>query len=179
MTLPTAILAGDTHKFTYGHASYPVSDGWTCTYLLVGESSRLSLSGVSNGTDFDFTVSATQSGLLKAGTYSYTARMSLGGEVYTTAAGNVVVQEDLATTTAKIVHAEKMLALIEKALQGRFTDADGIEAGSIGGRNFALMKVTELEALRARYYRELKTLRGELQNPSGVRTISVQVGRFR
>ena len=71
--VPSTLNAGDTWQFTMSFANYPANSGWSAAWVLISNSSRFSFNATvnTNGTDFDFLVSATTTATVPAGPYAY------------------------------------------------------------------------------------------------------------
>jgi hypothetical protein len=159
------IISGDTYKTSLTLVGYSPDD-YTAKLLLRGPAA-LQVDGISNGEGWDFTISATQTTILSPGTYSYAIRVFRSNEAYTRAQGTLMVRANPADTTPKVVFAEKMIAAIERVLEGQLSgrEAVAISAMSVGGRSLTLLDRSELLEERARWIRTLKKLRGQ---PTGV-----------
>lgn len=164
MSIPAQFVAGDTVEFTDSYEDYPASDGWTLTYVLRGASS-LNATGTADGDEWTVTFSANQTALLQPGRYEYAAFVSLDGERYTVANGRVDVRPNLITAMAgdKVSRLEKLVAVLDEAILGRYTD--DMQSFSISGRNLTLIPISELRMHRGEYARELWRLKNPQGNP--------------
>lgn len=155
--LPCSIDAGTTVSYTRTFLDYPATS-WTLTLYLNGAAVATSKAAVPSGNSFVVTLSATDTAALAAGTYRYVERVTKAGEAYDVARGEVRVLPNLtgAAAGALLSHAEKTLAIINLAIEGRLT-AD-LESYSVGGRTVNKIPTAELEKLRGKYeaivYRE-------------------------
>jgi len=157
-----SIISGDTYKTTFKHADYNPTDD-SCQFLLNG-ASTLQVTGVANADNdgWDFTASARQTAILLPGTYRYAFRVTTSaGEAYTKEYGTIGVRPNPADTTPKQYFAEKMVAAIERVLEGQLTtdEAVAISSLSIGGRSLTMLDRDELIEERARWIRTLNKLR--------------------
>lgn len=154
------IISGDTFKTTFKHDEFQSPDA-TCTFLLNGPSA-LQIQGTADGEGgWEFVVSSMQTNLLTAGTYTYAFRVTQNGESYTKKHGTASVKINPADTTPRILFAEKMVAAIERVLEGQLTpkEAVGISSMSVGGRSLTLLNRDELIEERARWIRILNKYR--------------------
>jgi hypothetical protein len=103
---------------------------------------------VASGDDHVVTLTATATGALTAGTYTYSEMVSSGSTAYEVDRGTVAVLPKLASAVAGTVQSvnEKLLALVETALSGRLT-AD-MESYSIGNRTINKIPVKDLLKIR-------------------------------
>jgi hypothetical protein len=148
--LPALITAGTTVKFRRSFTDYPAGDGWSYTFALAGPAS-LSKVGTPSGYSFEVTLSAAETAGLPHGGYRYSELVTKGGEVFEVGRGVVEVQLDLAAAqgNSALTHAERTLAIIEAALEGRLLL--GMETYQIAGRAVSKMKISELARLRGHY----------------------------
>jgi len=157
---PTIAAAGDTWTWTKSFTDYPASDSWVLAYAFRGVSRLDWDTGyvTTSGDTYTIVIPATATAELTAGTYKWVATVTKSAERYTAASGVMTVEPDL-TEFAEgdgQSHSEKMVKLIEAALQERLTGvADGgrgsVENYSVEGRQVSLMTTLELEQLRAKY----------------------------
>jgi hypothetical protein len=148
--MPARFEAGTTLKLRRSFGDYPASDGWSMSLLLRG-AGTLDVAATADGTDFLVILSATATAGLAAGTYRWTERVSKAGEVYTAASGTVDVTLDMGAAGAGEgqTHAERTLALIEAAIEGRIPQ--GMESYTVGGRQVQKIPLVELSKLRGIY----------------------------
>ena len=182
---PSTIYAGDSVRFRLAdHADYPQSEGWDLQYDLQGISRLLDNTDItvvwqSSGDDAQHwlvTITAAKTAALTPGRYRLIGRFSGSG----TYAGRretldeldtvVVVEPNAATAAAGDLqtHAEKTLAVIEAALEGRLTS--DLESYQIAGRAVNKIPIRELTRLRGRYAGLVRQERtGTLVRPHHVR----------
>ncbi len=148
--LPASFEAGTTVKLRRSHADYPASAGWTLTLYLRGVGT-LDAEATESGDDYLVTLAADDTAALAAGTYRWVERVEKDGEVYTAATGVVSVTLDLAVAEAgdAQTHAERTLALIEAALEGRIPQ--GMESYQVAGRAVTKIPIKDLADLRGIY----------------------------
>lgn len=170
--IPNVLNAGDSWQWTLALADYP-ADTWTATYYLRGLG-KIDVAGVADDAGHLFSATAAETGAVLAGSYRYVLKVDDGaGTIETVDAGVVTVRADFATADAGDLqtHAERALALIEAALEGRVTD--DVESYQILGRAVSHIPLSELRKLRAQYRSEvaLATYGGKLPDTQ------VQFGR--
>jgi hypothetical protein len=154
------IIAGDTYKVEFKTDNFQSPDA-TCTFLLQGPTA-LQIQGTADGEGgWNFVVSSMQTSLLTAGTYTYAFRVTQDGESYTKKHGPVTVKANPADTTPKVMFAEKMVAAIERVLEGQLSAKEvvAISSMSVGGRSLTLLDRDELIEERARWIRILNKYR--------------------
>lgn len=159
-TWPTGFAAGTTVKATRTHSAYPATDGWSLTLYLVGVSVIAPLAGTPNGSGFDFTLPATVTAALKAGTYRWVERATKGAEAFDAETGTVVVSANVAGMGAGDGQAweEKALALVEARLLARYSE--DMETFQIGSRTVAQIPHDELLGVRDSLIERLRIASG-------------------
>jgi len=158
---PTLLTAGDTWRWRVAdHPDFPQSEGWTLKYRLAGVT-VLSITATwqTSGDDANYwlvSVDATSTDHeVEAGRYrlfgyfegsgSYAGRLhQVYNDVVTVGADPRQAEDgDLQT------HAERTLAVIEAALEGRLTS--DIESYQIAGRAVSKIPIEQLTRLRGQY----------------------------
>jgi len=159
-TWPERFTAGTTVKATRTHASYPATDRWSLTLYMVGVSVITPLAGTPSGSGFDFTLSATVTAALKAGTYKWVERATKAAEKYEAASGVLVVDADVAQMGAGDgqTYEEKALMLVEDRLLKRYSE--DMETFQIGSRTVAQIPHDELAAVRDSLIERLRIASG-------------------
>lgn len=167
-TPPTFLVAGTTWQWTqklYDAATgeeFSPSLGGTVKLHLNGKTSlEFSASDNGDGT-WLFSLAPTASpgtdDILVDGNYRWHILGTLSTVVYSLGFGTVEVIGFPDTTNASDnrTHAEKMLALVEAELEARVPGTGaGVESFGIGIRQFAGLKLADLERLRAKYAAEV------------------------
>lgn len=165
---PTSIVAGDTVAFTKVLAAYSIADGWLLTYRLVGPlgvgavpvvDKTITPVPVINGA-WQVTFAPTDTAaVVTDGTYRLVGNVALAGEKHTIYDAIVIVQANplTATPTNLLLHAERALAIIEAAVEGRLTS--DMEHFQIDGKLVGKIEMRQLMRLRARYRHEVWRLR--------------------
>lgn len=165
-TEPTRAIAGDTWRWNRSVADYSPASGWALTYAFRG-AGKLDVAGVANAANngWEMTVAASATAALKAGVYEWVAYVTKSGERYTVDAGRVTVQPNFALANAgdRQSHAERTLAVIEAAIEGRLT-AD-MEEYQIQGRAVKRIPMALLQTLRNRYAFEVTRQRAGGRTP--------------
>lgn len=162
-TEPDVLIAGDTWQWDKHVADYSAADGWQLSYVFQG-TERLPLAWSAevvahpNGVDFRVTVPADTTKGLTPGTLLWQAYVTKAAERHTVDSGSITLKANFATAAAgsQRTHAEKTLAVLKAAIEGRLT-AD-IESYQIHGRAVNKIPMEQLVKLRGRYeamvYRE-------------------------
>lgn len=157
-TEPNVATAGDSWEWDVKRlvTDYP-SATWTLTYRLSGPSPKtLEADAAADGT-FEIRVPAAQTKNLQPGTYELHGFVTSGSNRFTVYASSLVVDPDPATRAAFTHHAEKTLAILKAALEGRLT-AD-VESYQVEGRAVNKIPAAELRRLRGLYAAEVRRLR--------------------
>jgi hypothetical protein len=158
---PTLLTAGDTWRWRIpDHPDYPQSEGWTLKYRLSGVTVLgFTATWQSSGDDANHwlvSVGATSTDTeVTSGRYRLFGYMegsgTYAGRFHEVSDTVVVVGDDPRQSTAGSLqtHAERTLAVIEAALEGRL-DSD-IESYQIAGRAVNKIPIADLMKLRGRY----------------------------
>lgn len=154
---PKQIVAGDSIDFLVAIPSD--LEGWTGSARLTGPS-QMNGAVVTEGSDFHVTFkgqSASGTKTLAAGQYELTVWATNGEDRYTVAKHALSVLADLAVGEPAQSHAQRMLSIIEAAIQARVSgNADGgIENYAIDGLSVSKIPIEQLEKLRAKYANEV------------------------
>lgn len=157
-TEPTEFTAGDSWQWDKVLSDYPPSDGWQLTYLFRGAKDydaawNDDVKAASGDESYEIRIPKTDTDLT-AGTYR------LIGYVENDTERHIVHDDDAVTvwanpTTAvgQGTHAERSLAIIEAAIEGRLTDDE--EEWEINGRSVKAIPIDELYRLRNHYRQEV------------------------
>ena len=153
---------------------YP-SDAWALSYAIRGVD-RLDWDAAwvtDSGTGFLIEIPAASTVDLDAGTYkwaAYATDVATGLERYTVGSGVLTVEPDLSAYAAgdAQTHNEKMLALVEAALEERLTGvASGgrgsVENYALEGRQVSLIPTEQLHILLNKYRRAVARERNPTQ----------------
>lgn len=159
-TEPSQVTAGDTWKWTKSVPDYSAADGWQLSYQLRGPAMlglawATEVTAHSNGRDFSVVVPVAKTERLLEGTYHWAAYVTKAGERFEVDFGNITVRINMAVAPVAggQTHAERTLAVIEAALEGRLTG--DLESYTIAGRSVTKIPVEQLWGLRSRYRAEV------------------------
>lgn len=169
-TMPDKIFAGTTVKMTLGYGDYPAAT-WSAKLYMAGISVLAPVSGVPNGNDFDFTISAANTKQLKAGTYKWRVVCQSGADVFVADSGVVTIEQDLeqAGETDAQSFAERALALVEARLLNRYVE--DMESFQIAGRAVSQIPHNELLEVRDRLLEEIRMSKAGNQFMRDVRVV--------
>lgn len=147
-TLPKTVSAGTSVVYRR-ELPYRPADGWS--YLLaISIPGFVPATAEADGDAFAVTISAALTATWPAGTYTYSERVSNGTLVHEVGRGTITVEPEIAAVSSDgRSHAQRALAAIEAALEGRLVD--GIQNYSIGGRAVSKIPLRELYELREKY----------------------------
>lgn len=174
---PDRLTAGDTWTWSRAFPDYPAAD-YTLSYAIRG-ASRLDWDTdwvVESGSGYVVTIPAASTADLEPGTYRWAAYVTDGSSNrYTADQGVFTVDADLSALEAgeAQTHNEKMLALVEAALEERLTGVGSggrgsVESYAVEGRQVSLIPTEQLHILLNKYRRAVMRER----NPN---TASAQV----
>lgn len=159
---PTEITQGLTAKWTREDlvSDYPATT-WTLTYYFVGPTAW-SKAASADGSNFDVTISATETAALLPGRYKLYGRVSAAGELYEVYNADLVVNEDPAAM--EMGQEQRSWARIcrdnlRAAVQG--SSDSFILNYSIGGAGRTIGKMSADERIKWLDYFEAKVLREE------------------
>lgn len=147
---PERLTAGDTWQWTRSFSTYPISEGWGLSYAINGaEALPWDASWVTDdGSTFTVLIPAASTEL-PAGRYEWAAILtgsgSYAGQRYVGASGVLVVDPNPATQEDgdRQTHAEKMVASLEAAIEGRATN-DVLAYSLANGRSVQMSEPAEL-----------------------------------
>lgn len=151
---PTQLHAGDSVAWGRDVPGFASVDGWALFYALVGPAQFVL--EAKPGAVYRVEVPASETAEWPAGAYRWAAFVERGAERKTIATGRLEVLPNLATAEPVDVrsHAERMLALIEAALEKRIPKDQ--QSYEIDGQRLDRIPVERLDALRSKYRRELQ-----------------------
>lgn len=98
-TEPSRITAGDTVIWAKTLTDYPASLGWVLVYTLINAAAKYSITCTASGDDHRASVSAATTAAWAAGTYTWSAAVTLGAERYTVEQGRITIAPNLASAT--------------------------------------------------------------------------------
>jgi hypothetical protein len=171
---PDRLTAGDTWTWSRAFPDYPASE-YTISYAIAGATALSwdAAYAVVSGDGVVITIPATATADLVPGTYRWVAYATLSSTRYTADSGVFTVEPNLAVFAdgEALTHNERMLALVEAALEERLT---GVSAGGRGtvenyaveGRQVSLIPTEQLSILLGKYRRAVSRERNPDQaNP--------------
>jgi hypothetical protein len=182
-TEPTAVVKGDTAKWTKALVDYLPADGWDLAYAFVLEGSttnQKTLACTDNGDGTHLaTLSAAASALFSVGTYAWQASVSNGTERYTVAMGRLEIKPDFATLITGYdarTHVKKVLDAIEAVLENRASEEQNYVM--VGQTQITNIPHAELLALRSKYRAEYRNEQAAARLASGMASGNRVLVRF-
>lgn len=151
---PTELTAGQSWAWDKTLSDHPPSDGWTLKYALRGPEDA-DFTAAANGDTYEIREGPAETDL-DAGRYRLVGYIEKGDPVtdrHVIYEGTLRVRANPITAVNTQTHAEKTLAVIEAALEGRLTADE--EEFEINGRSVRRIPVEELYRLRNRYRTEV------------------------
>ncbi len=117
-TEPSRVTAGDSISWLKSLTDYPAGT-WVLAYTLINSAAKISLTATASGTDHLVNVTAANSALWAAGTYSWQATVTKSPERYTVGTGSIIVDPNLAalTTSDTRTSAKKALDAVNALLE--------------------------------------------------------------
>jgi hypothetical protein len=91
---PLEIQQGTTVEWTATPTDYPATD-WTATFTLISRMGSLAVTGVADGADYDFTLTAAQTAAMQPGAYEYNIRVTDGTDTHEIESGRIYVLADV------------------------------------------------------------------------------------
>lgn len=180
-TPPTTATAGDTWQWTASSPDFPVSEGWTLSYVIAGVSVLTwDASWVTDdGTEYTVEVPSTATAVLSPGRYEvtrvWTGTSTYAGQRFTETEAPLTVLADPGAVAPgdRVAFAETNLAAVQAAITARLA-GDQPEEYTIGNRSVKRMSLAELYAMRTKLQDELRALRAPA---TPRRTIAVRFAR--
>lgn len=168
---PSEITAGDHITWTRYNADYLPSAGWVLKYALRGPAA-INLVSAPDGDYHVIDIPGNTSAAYAAGAYSWAGYYEQpDGTRVTCHTGRITINPDLVTAAAGYdgsTHAERVLAAIERVIEGRATRGD--QELSFDGKRIVKMTVAELIQLRQQYRNEVRAERARAAVKAGRRT---------
>ena len=154
---PKQLHAGDSITWSRDVPAFPAAAGWVLSYVLNGPD-RVSFEALATERMHTIEVAASVTATWPPGFYRWVARVERGNERRTVASGTLEVLPNLDTAepTDARSHAQRMLALIEAALEKRIPKDQ--QSYEIDGLRLDRIPIERLDALRTKYRRELQRL---------------------
>jgi hypothetical protein len=165
--VPSRFAAGTTVKFHRSFDDYLASAGWTYTFYANGATAIFNVPATTNpdGESFDIVIPAATTASIAAGRYQCAERLSNSGTGEVADPNDdtieILIEASVATASAGafISHVERMLVVIEAALEGRLSD--DLMSYQIAGRAVVKIPARDLLWFRGHYRSKLY----QLQNP--------------
>lgn len=156
---PSAIIIGDTVKFTVSLSDYP-APAWTLHYK-IGFATPLDTSSTPSGTDHLINISATASSAWVEGEYNIQLYVTDGTDVHTVHTGRVILKNINSKS-----HARKVLDAINARLENRASQEQS--EYEVNGRRIKFISHDELIKLRSFYLREVANEEAKERIASGM-----------
>lgn len=155
---PKLLHAGDSVAWSRELPSYPVDAGWSVRYVFSGPDRHVV--EAHGGPLYRVELGAEQTRDWAAGLYRWVLLAQNGTQRVTVATGEIQVDPNLETAEPSDArsHAQRMLALIEAALERRIPKDQ--QSYEIDGMRLDRIPIERLEALRSKYQREIQRARG-------------------
>lgn len=156
-TEPAELRAGDTWKWRREDlADYPAPT-WVLKYRFKNAAGGFEVVAAADGTAYAITVAAATSANYVAGSYSWSAWVEGGSEVYTIGYGEITVLPNLRAGTATAAldgrsHVKKVLDALEAVIERKATH-DHLQV-SIDGKSVGRMTPGEILTWRDKYRAE-------------------------
>ena len=171
---PLSIAVGETTNWLSTWEDFSGADGWAVSLFLRGPA-EVDLAGAVEGEGFRFAVA--EDTFDTVGRYVWEAIATRPGERCRLGRGRITIESDLQAASGlgdQSTHAERMLAILEAALEGTATAAQ--LAYTIAGRSIDRIPLEDLRRLRDYYARKVRV--EENLRAAGVerspRTVAVQ-----
>lgn len=165
---PLEITAGDRLTWTIYDPEYLPSDGWTLHYAIRGPGS-IDLTSTPDGGSHAIDVPGSTSKDYSPGSYSWARYFAKAdGSRVTRTTGRLTIRPDLVAQGAGYdgsSHAERVLAAIERVIEGRATRGD--QELQFDGKRITKMTVEQLIKLRQQYRLEVKSEQAKQAGRSG------------
>jgi hypothetical protein len=151
---PTQIHAGDSAAWSRDVPDRPASAGWGLRYVFSGPDRQVV--EALQTTPYQVEVSAETTANWQPGLYRWVALAFRGDQRLTVATGTLDVSANLETAepTDARTHAQKMLGLIEAALEKRIPKDQ--QSYEIDGMRLDRIPIERLDTLRTKYQREIQ-----------------------
>lgn len=155
-TEPSRVTAGDTVIWVKTLVDYPASAGWVLAYTLINAAAKYSITCTASGDDHRASVPAATTAAWAAGTYTWSAAVTLGAERYTVADGRITIAPNLADATLLDTRtsAKKALEAINLLLETYGAKAY-LQSYEINGRKQHFHTPGDFMALRSKLQAEV------------------------
>ncbi len=157
--MPSGFYGADTITYTINDSRFSPSDGWELTVFLSGLANLAVTGSISSADSGSWTITlpANKTKLLPEGIYEYQHRVERGAEAHTIDGGRTRVRASLqnAEIESRLTNAQRMLELVNKAIEYRLTGEGAIDEVNVAGQSVKHMDIVQLRQLRAQYQREI------------------------
>ena len=176
---PSQITAGDSLAWSASFSDYLPGDGWTLSYGLTGASTqRIDATTGPDGLSFAVALPTTATAAWTPGCYLLTAFVNRGnGTERVTLYSRALEVLPNPTAAAPTTHAQRCLALIEAAMEGRIPR--GLEETTIDGQMISRIPMKELFDLHEKYEAKVKDETALARAAAGVQRRNQIYVRFR
>ena len=172
---PSQITAGDSLAWTVSLSDYLPGDGWALSYGLTGASAQR-IDAAAAGTGFAVNVATAVTSAWTPGSYLLTAFVTNGDQRVTLYSRALEILPN-PIAAAPSTHAQRALALIEAAMEGRIPR--GLEETTIDGQMISRIPMTQLFDLHEKYEAKVKEEQAQASAAAGVQRRSQIYVRFR
>lgn len=159
MNCPATLRAGDSVKWSESLPDYPASAGWVLKQRLLWSSgSGVTLAGVAQGDDFDFTVATTDSKDWKEGKATLVQWVEKGSEKITLGQKEVTILPDLSVAVSHDGRSQSRKALddAEAALANYMASGQlHVAEYEIAGRRMKFRDAEQIQKLITHYKTEV------------------------
>lgn len=170
---PLQLYAGDTALWLKSLADYPADQGWALSYVFNGPQ-KITVAAVADGSSHLVDVAPSTTSSWAAGGYTWVAKVSKDGRIFTIGTGLTEILADPSTVDSADTrpHCKKVLDAIEAVIEGR-AGHDELKT-EVKGRMLERVPVLELLQLRSQYRREWQLYQNRLAGRKS-QTIKVRV----
>lgn len=159
--IPDRLVAGTTWRWTVSFSDFPISEGWSLSYVFRGvdELSTASADITEDGTKFTVSLGTSKT-KIASGLYTWAAYMTgsgaNAGQVYLAGSGSLLVQPDLAGAAPGELQpfAERALALVETRILERISE--DMSGYTFQQKQAVREDLTKLQRMRAQMKAELQ-----------------------
>jgi len=179
-TEPDRITAGDTLEWVKSLPSYPASAGWVLRYAIVSNSAAYNFTATASGDEHAISVAAATTAAWAAGSYAWTAAVTLGATRHTVGNGRLTIAPNLSAATSGVdtrSPARQALDAMNTALAAYGAKAY-MQSYSIAGRQQTFRNPAEFMALRDKLSAEVAREDNAARIAAGLPTRNTLAVRF-
>lgn len=148
-SVPATLNSGDTIKWTIADlSSFPNSQGWVLSYVLVKSDKNIDIVTSFDGTDHVVNISPLDSSAWPAGSYRYVAYVNDGTDRHIVDQGAIEIKPNIEALVSGYDHRSHwtvVLENVEAVIQGRATKDQS--SYTINGRQLSRTPITDLLVL--------------------------------